>query len=149
MTAPTAAAPRVVTLNLPLPPAVLSPRARAHWGHRAVATKEYRAAAYYSALTQLPPGWRFQRASLAIHYVVCLGNPKGRQGRAQPTDLDAAQSCCKAAIDGGLVDSRLLADDNASRLVAITTTLDRHRLRDCAVGCTGSGVTFTITEVLP
>lgn len=97
---------RVVTVALP-PMPYLNSNQRLHWATKARRTRAIRDAAAWAtkALRQAPMG--------AVEITAVI-HPKTNR-RFDPHNL---QPTVKAAIDG-IVDARLIADDDSSRLVSV------------------------------
>lgn len=97
---------RVVTVALP-PMSYLNSNQRLHWATKARRTRAIRDAAAWAtkALRQAPMG--------AVEITAVI-HPKTNR-RFDPHNL---QPTVKAAIDG-IVDARLIADDDSSRLVSV------------------------------
>lgn len=95
-----------IHLAIALPPAELSPNARAHWGAKAKATKAYRDQAYMETILA---GGRDRKWSKAEAEAVFYWPDHRRR------DLGNADASLKAAWDG-MVDAGLLVDDRAEVL---------------------------------
>jgi crossover junction endodeoxyribonuclease RusA len=84
--------PKVVhELELPWPPAALSPNARGHWSKLAKAKKAYRAECGWAAIAQ---GVRAIKAS-KLHLTLVFHPPNRHEG-----DLDNYLARAKSGIDG-------------------------------------------------
>ena len=107
-------------LVLDLPPRELSPNFRSHWAKKAKAVKYYREQAWARARIEAPrPFLEWKRATLRTTWYL----PDAR--RRDPDNLMAS---LKAAIDG-LVDARVLADDNGLIIHPPVLAIDRQWAR--------------------
>jgi crossover junction endodeoxyribonuclease RusA len=95
-------------MTLPLPPKVLSPNARAHWGTKSRAVKAYRWAARIVAMSE----WDSTRDPLGEADIVCVFHfgVKDKTRR----DRDNLLASMKSAFDG-IADAGVVANDSSFR----------------------------------
>jgi crossover junction endodeoxyribonuclease RusA len=93
-------------LVLPLPPKVLSPNARCHWGVKSRAVKAYRWAARIVAMSE----WDSTSDPLPEADIVCVFHFKDKRRR----DRDNLLASMKSAFDG-IADAGIVADDSSFR----------------------------------
>ncbi len=93
-------------MTLPLPPKVLSPNARCHWGVKSRAVKAYRWAARLIAMSQ----WDSTRDPLGEADIVCVFHFKDKRRR----DRDNLLASMKSAFDG-IADAGVVSDDSSFR----------------------------------
>ena len=108
MSAPAAAAPRTWTIELPAGMELLSLNDRCHWSTRYKRSQALREAACWLARKErIPP---LERAAVVVEY-----QPPGRSRRRDADNVPAASG--KHCIDG-IVDARVLPDDDSPEHVA-------------------------------
>lgn len=130
MSQATAPAPRSWDLALPTSIPLLNSNQRPHWRDKATKTKTIRRAAHALA------HHRFGPLGLDRVRITVTVRPGPRTRRLDPHNL---QPTAKAMTDG-LVDARVIADDDSTRLVAMEFVAGpRHP--------DGMQVVLTITEV--
>ncbi|MFJ2780233.1 hypothetical protein [Kitasatospora sp. NPDC087315] len=126
----TAAAPeaRVFVLRLPPNLVLLNGNHRLHWAVKARRTKAIRDAAGWTARQHKVPALRRARITFVVH--------PGRAGRLDPHNWYPS---AKAAIDG-LVDARVLPDDDHTHLLGVEAQLGKP--------VKGGRLDLVVTEVL-
>jgi len=97
--------PETVTVVLPLPPAVLSQNARGHWHARAAASSKCRRLAQQAVESQQVQGW--QQATVAAAFFHRIERRR---------DFLNSMAMLKPYIDGAVVDTGLLPDDDSEHL---------------------------------
>lgn len=120
---------RTMTIELDLPPKVLSPNARAHWAKVASAKKKYRKAA--ALIAKAAGTARFTRARMDLDFYV-----RDRRGLRQ--DSDNLVSCMKAGRDG-IADAGVVENDRDITIGKVRLAVDPNRPR----------VVVTLTEIGP
>ena len=97
---------RMFALDLPLPPKLLSPNVRAHWGAKHRATRDHRYDCAMLARAGKPRGWEPCAVSLEVEYR-CSAKAAGYIAR----DVQNATAALKAMVDG-LVDAGIAPNDS-------------------------------------
>lgn len=119
---------REFKIELPLPPLACSPNGRVHWGAKARAVREYRAACGYLTVKQI--GRRRAQGKVIIDLDFYLARPELPDGLYRPRDEDNAIAASKAAIDS-LKDCGLVTQDSKRYVrigsVNLRTTKKEHQ----------------------
>lgn len=97
---------RSFSVDLPLPPKLLSPNVRAHWAKKHRATRDHRYDCAMLARSTKPKGWEACAVSLEVEYR-CARDALGYVAR----DVQNAMAALKAAIDG-LIDAGIAPNDS-------------------------------------
>lgn len=123
----------VLVIELPLPPKVLSPNVRSHWGAKARATKAYRAGCCEMADAAVRRArWIAGRVVLDVEYR-CSQKSAGYVAK----DVQNAISAMKAGVDG-LVDAGVAENDSKAHLTwGIFDLVTRKSAK-------GDGITVTV-----
>jgi hypothetical protein len=93
------------TVELPLPPDVLSPNKRGHWGAKARATKAYREACAWAFKAAMPKWWGPCAAVIEVEYRAHRGC-----GGYHAFDVQNAMAAIKSGVDGA-IDAGVIPSD--------------------------------------
>lgn len=126
----------VLVIELPLPPKVLSPNVKTHWGKKTRATKAYRSDCADIAFVEVRrAAWVPRRVVLDVEYR-CSQKAAGYVAK----DVQNAISAMKAGVDG-LVDAGVAENDSKAHITWGAFDLVTRK------SAKGDGVTVTVRRV--
>ena len=118
-----------VTLELPFPPAALSPNARVHWRVKAVVAANYRSDCAWEAVADKAARGYTRNGGMTppVRAAVTFVVPDRRR-----RDLDNLLASLKSAWDG-LCDAGVLAGDDAERFRVASSDLRYEKGKSCVI----------------